>query len=85
MKKTLLIISILFFSLSSLYAAITTRSDISYFQDEMDMNLTKRHHIDFFQDEMDMNLTKRHHIEKYQLLSIKERKSFFFRFIISFI
>ena len=68
MKKTLLIISILFFSLSSLYAAITTRSDISYFQDEMDMNLTKRHHI-----------------EKYQLLSIKERKSFFFRFIISFI
>ena len=45
---------------------LTTRSDILFFQDEMDMNLTKRFHIESFQDLSDYNITKRHHINAFQ-------------------
>ena len=48
---------------------LTTRSDILFFQDEMDMNLTKRFHIESFQDLSDYNITQRHHIELFQDLS----------------
>ncbi len=45
---------------------LTTRSDILFFQDEMDMNLSKRFHIESFQDLSDYNITKRHHINAFQ-------------------
>jgi len=62
MKIIILISVISLFTYTSLFAAITTRDDINYLQDESDHNITQRSHIVFLQDESDYNITQRSHI-----------------------
>jgi len=66
MKNIVLIAFISLFSLSSLFAALTTREDINFLQDESDYNITQRSHIKFLQDESDYNITQRSHIAFFQ-------------------
>ena len=57
------------FSYTTIFAAITTREDINFLQDESDYNITQRSHIAYLQDESDYNITQRSHIREYQELS----------------
>ena len=66
MKKFILALMITFFTYTSLFAALTTRSDINFLQDESDYNITQRSHIAYFQDESDYNITQRSHIAYFQ-------------------
>ena len=53
MKKIILISIISLFSYTTIFAAITTREDINFLQDESDYNITQRSHIAYLQDESD--------------------------------
>ena len=50
MKNIFFITLISLFSLSSLFAALTTREDINFLQDESDYNITQRSHIKEYQE-----------------------------------
>ena len=69
MKKILFISIVFLFSYTTIFAAITTREDINFLQDESDYNITQRSHIAYLQDESDYNITQRSHIREYQDLS----------------
>ncbi|MDC3263332.1 hypothetical protein OAU47_03695 [Pelagibacterales bacterium] len=69
MKKIILISILSLFSYTTIFAAITTREDINFLQDESDYNITQRSHIAYLQDESDYNITQRSHIREYQELS----------------
>ena len=62
MKKIILISILSLFSYTTIFAAITTREDINFLQDESDYNITQRSHIAYLQDESDYNITQRYHI-----------------------
>jgi cell division protein FtsB len=74
MKKIILISILSLFSYTTIFAAITTREEINFLQDESDYNITQRSHIAYLQDESDYNITQRSHIKEYQELS--KRQSF---------